>query len=333
VDRLTAARGQDSILAVHPGALGDVILFGHLLAALKARVTLLAGGEKARLLQGLGVADAAMDINSLPIQEVFADTPLEQCRLPKLLGRHDRLISCLGGGDRRAEQRLAAMCHARDAAFLPVRPQRAFQRHLLDLWTDLLGLPPIEPASRCWNVPKAWVERGRALLAEAGVHDARGYALIHPGAGSASKCWPVERFLELAGRFPGSQGLGGEGLAAVFVIGPVEQERWDQGQVAKLRRDFPVLVCPELTELAGVMKEAASFVGNDSGVAHLAASVGTPTVALFGPSQPRHFAPCGQAVQVITAKRITDIAAEGVLAALEALPCRGDGASRSGGAG
>ena len=88
-------------LAIYPGALGDVILFGHLLAALGRRVTLVAGGEKGDLLAGAGVVGAALDFDSLPMHEVFADTALEECRLPKLIGRHDRLVSCFAGGDER----------------------------------------------------------------------------------------------------------------------------------------------------------------------------------------------------------------------------------------
>ena len=97
-----------SILAIHPGALGDVILFGHLLAALIPSerpgpgnpqssassaagrsipsVTLVAGGEKARLLATAGVVDAAMDFDSLPMHELFSDVPLQRCRLPSMVG-------------------------------------------------------------------------------------------------------------------------------------------------------------------------------------------------------------------------------------------------------
>jgi len=77
---------------------------------------------------------------------------------------------------------------------------------------------------------------------------------------------------------------------------------------------------------------AAAYVGNDSGPTHLAAALGTPTVAIFGPTDPVQFAPRGRSVRVIHAARLEDISAPDVLAALDGLaPLPGAG-KRSGGA-
>ncbi len=65
-----------TIIAIHPGALGDCILFGRLLWHLNAAVTLVAGGAKGRLLTGMGAVDRALDFDALPMHEVFSDTPL-----------------------------------------------------------------------------------------------------------------------------------------------------------------------------------------------------------------------------------------------------------------
>lgn len=345
MDRLTSPKKRTSILAMHPGALGDVIIFGHLLSALDGRVTLVADREKAQLLAGVRIGVPAaknaalrsgaslgsasyggaplvattLDFNALPIHEVFADTPVDQCRLAKLLGRHDRLISCLGGGNPLGELRLAAMCQARDAVFLPVRPAEGFGGHLLDLWTDLLGLSPLAPGPAPWNVPRSWLQRGGECLEAAGLNPQRPHVVIHPGAGSPAKCWPVERFVELARLILRMRQAHNGGYGIVFVLGPVEQDRWPAEKVEGIRRGFPALVGPSLADLAGALKGAAAFVGNDSGVAHLAAAVGTPTVALFGPSDPKHFCPRGRAVTTICAARMLDVAPGRVLRVLEAL--------------
>lgn len=269
------------ILAVHSGALGDCVLFGHLLTRLEGEVTLVAGGEKARLLAGLGVVTRAIDFDSLPMQELFSDTPLTQCTLPHRLGEHDRLVSCFAGGDLRAEQRLAAMCSSEAAAFLPIRPPAESEAHLLDLWSDLLGLPPKSHERYSpWPLPPAW----KAAAGEAGA-----YTVIHPGAGGAEKCWPLENFLRLAERLE----------RAVFVLGPVELDRWRPQDIKNVRERFPTRVCPSLETLAGVLAEASGFVGNDSGCAHLAAALGRPTVVLFGPTRPEHFKPIGRSVRIV----------------------------------
>ena len=300
---------QHSVLAVHPGALGDVVLFGHLLGALEGRRTLVAGGEKARLLAGLGVADAALDFDSLPMHEVFSETPPGQCRLPGLLGRHDRLISCFGAGDARAERRLAELAGAAEAAFLPTRPPAEFKGHLLDLWCRALAIDgPPEPAP--WSVSAAWRREAADTLKALHLPAGRPYVAIHPGAGAENKCWPLDRFLAVA------RGLRDGGVGVVFVLGPVERERWRDGRVERIQGAFPVMLGEGLGVLAGVLSEAAGYLGNDSGVSHLAAAVGAPTVAMFGPTEPRHFRPIGRAVRVLAAGEITEIPAERALGAL-----------------
>jgi len=297
---------EPTTLAVHSGALGDVVLFGRLLAALDGAVTLVAGGEKGRLLAGLGVVQRAMDFDALPIYEVFADTAPGDCVLPDLLGQHERLVSCFAAGDRRAELRLAAMCGAGEAAFLPIRPADASNRHLLDTWSEMLSV-------RCmtdgWPVPPAWREEASVMLRERGV-EGDGYAVVHPGAGAADKCWPVEKFLAIAEAIE---------CAAVFVLGPVEFDRWSGQTVSDLTATVPTVVCPALTVLAGLLAGARVYLGNDSGASHLAAAVGAPTVALFGPTRPEHFAPRGPRVTAPRRDPISTIAVSQVLDALKAL--------------
>ena len=306
---------QERILAVHSGALGDVVLFGHLLRGLGGTVTLAAGGAKARLLAGAGVVAGAVDFDALPMHEAFSETQLDACELPALLGRHDRLVSCFAAGDRKAELRLAAMCGARRTDFLPIRPPKAFRGHLLDLWANLMGLgePAQDPPT--WRVADSWRKAAANTLVQAGVREGEPYAVLHPGAGGETKCWPLDRFELLAGRLGRS----------VFVVGPVEADRWPAGRIERLRAAFAVQVCPELPALAALLAGADAVVCNDSGVGHLAAAVGAPTVALFGPTRPEHFAPRGRAVRVVAADRMEDISVDDVEAAVRGLL---DGAGR-----
>jgi len=295
-----------NILAVHPGALGDVVLFGHLLRGYDARVTIVAGRDKGELLAGAGIATAALDFDPLPMHEVFTDAPLDECELPGRLGTCDRLISCFAEGDRSAELRLAAACGAADAAFLPTRPPEAFDGHLLDLWGDLLGMSDLRETARAtpWDVPDSWCQAASGALRALGVEAP--CVLIHPGSGGEDKCWPAENYLSLAGE------LGN----VVFVVGPVEMDRWAAERIEQLRAVAPAWVCPELTSLAAALAGASAFVGNDSGVAHLAAAVGAPTVTLFGPTNPAHFAPVGPSVRIVQNDSLDTVTVAHVLGAL-----------------
>jgi ADP-heptose:LPS heptosyltransferase len=71
-----------------------------------------------------------------------------------------------------------------------------------------------------------------------------------------------------------------------------------------------------LSELAKRLASARVFVGNDSGISHLAAAVGTPVVALFGPTDPRVWAPRGPMVEVITRSVMEEIRVEDVAGAV-----------------
>lgn len=308
----TSRQAQGStILAVHSGALGDCILFGHLLSQLDGLLTLVAGGTKGRLLAGVGVVGRTLDFEALPMGEVFSDVPPAECKLPELLGSHERLLSCFAAGNRLAEQRLAAMCKAETAAFLPTRPPAHTAGHLLKLWADMLGLdagPLARPPA--WGVPDAWRLVAARKLQELNIDPQAGYLVVHPGAGAAEKCWPLERYAELGERV----------RQVLFVIGPVEADRWPAERIRLLEEKFTVLSCPELGLLAGVLAGGSAFVGNDGGAAHLSAAVGAPTLTLFGPSRAEHFAPRGRAVRILAAEPIETITTNEVLEALQDMP-------------
>ena len=202
------------------------------------------------------------------------------------------------------------MCRSQTAAFLPIRPPGHYQGHLIDVWGDLLGLGDLSAAAASpWPVPQMWRDQARRALGGIGVDPDGEYVLIHPGAGSQEKCWPVDKFVQLVGQF---------GQAA-FAIGPVEADRWRPDVLAALGDACPLLACPSLGVLAGALARAKCYVGNDSGVSHLAAAVGRPTVALFGPTRAEPFAPLGRSVKTISSGHIDDIAVNEVLTAVNEL--------------
>lgn len=113
--------------------------------------------------------------------------------------------------------------------------------------------------------------------------------VVHPGSGGAGKCWPLENFLELIDRLPQ------RGINVLVLCGPVEA---DQQRIPDRMR---ALQPPGLLELAGLLERADLFIGNDSGPGHIAAAVGTPTLALFGPTDPHVWKPRGRRVCVLRA--------------------------------
>ncbi len=129
-------------------------------------------------------------------------------------------------------------------------------------------------------------------LAAVTVRDNPGGPIVaHVGAGSDAKRWPMVRWVELLNRLA-------ERRPVAAIAGEVEAEKFD----ADDRVAFGVLrgrFIPDLPDLVVELKRARLFIGADCGPTHLAAQLGIPTLALFGPSSPADWSPVGPMVTVL----------------------------------
>ena len=112
--------------------------------------------------------------------------------------------------------------------------------------------------------------------------------IIHPGSGSFKKNWPLSRFMEVGCR------LKSLGMKPEWILGPAEYHCQDELN----RNDVEAEIIDDLIDLTQAFMHAAGFVGNDSGVSHLSAFLGLPTVVIFGPSDPERWAPMGNHVRI-----------------------------------
>ena len=132
------------------------------------------------------------------------------------------------------------------------------------------------------------------LLAEAGLSPSDPYMVIHPTARWESKKWLPARFTELADWL-----ILEKKIPIVFVGSKGEREEVER-IVQKMKQPaINVAGKTTLPELAELIRGAQRFICNDSGPMHLAAAVGTPVVALFGPTDPRKIGPYGAGHKVI----------------------------------
>lgn len=141
-------------------------------------------------------------------------------------------------------------------------------------------------------------------LHAAGWDKERPLAVIHPAAAFATKQWATDKFAEVAAH------LYDRGFAVVVITAPHEAELADWVEALSLTPviRFTNLSLPEVTALAS---RARLFVGNDSGIAHIAAAVGLPSVVIFGSSNVAHWSPWATAP------------AEVVLEEMDCQPCHG----------
>jgi ADP-heptose:LPS heptosyltransferase len=116
--------------------------------------------------------------------------------------------------------------------------------------------------------------------------DARGAVLLHPGAASGSRRWPVERFAAVA------RALTADGARVLVTGGPGEAAlAADVVRRSGLPPDASVAGRTDLQGLLALVADAACVVCGDTGVAHVATALATPSVLLFGPTPPAHWGP------------------------------------------
>lgn len=146
------------------------------------------------------------------------------------------------------------------------------------------GVPVSDrPPTRLTVTAEASMNIDRKLRAE-GIDEATPFALIHPAAAFETKQWAAENFARVA------EELAARSLGIVAVAAPSEAQTIKalrENSSARIA-DFTSLSLPEVTALAA---RSRLFVGNDSGIAHIASAVHTPSVVIFGSSNIQHWHP------------------------------------------
>jgi heptosyltransferase III len=277
-------------LVVHPGALGDTLLSGPALVHLRSlgfRTTLAITSRLVPLFASSRLVDDACDLETLALHRLFVEPIAADVLAP--VEAFDAIASWLGAGDRAFRANLARL--GRPVVVARAQPPPGtgchVSRHLVETLAPLGPLPSVLPSARL-HASEAARASARSWLGDRGIRPGEA-VVLQPGAGSASKVWPG--FAALARRIRDA------GLPLVALAGPADgpvvEALLDAGALTedRLVRDWPLVQIAGLLSLAGVM------VGNDSGPTHLAAAVGCPTVAVFGPTDPLVWAPVGPRVR------------------------------------
>lgn len=167
--------------------------------------------------------------------------------------------------------------------FHPPFPSEIDSVHVAEHIAQRLGVPlPMAPTAPLSNLVPSGVDRRRIW--------------IHPGAGSLDKRWPLKSFLGFA------ETLTSAGWDAQFLLGEAEEGMAGEIEVAGFRS----LSKTRLREIPKLWTLHDVFVGNDSGLTHLAALCGLSTLAVFGPSDPVRWRPWGPRAGWIQRRPVAD---------------------------
>ncbi len=189
--------------------------------------------------------------------------------------------------------------------------------HELDLGlsvVEAMGLP-IGCRIPTYHVVPDDHARASILLERRGIPRAAKFATLAPGGGTnpgavmAEKRWRPEGFARIAERCIA------EGMDVALIGGPSDAESASLVRRLARAKVHDLVGLTSFRELAAILQRSSLYVGNDSGTTHLAAAVGCPTVAIFGPTDPCRYGPRGARVTIVAAKAPPDDPGRGMVRA------------------
>ena len=296
------------ILILRGGALGDFVLTLPAVRALRqhwplATIELIGHPGIAELAVVAGLINRVRSLDASRMAQWFVPHRVwPQCEQDDIAA-FDLILSYLSDADGVMQANLREAGAKRVMACSPAVASGHAADHFLRLVTGLgismpIGAEPLLP----W--PEALREQGRHGLKELGLAD--DVISLHPGSGSSRKNWPVEQYALLADRVRRSMSA-----QPLFILG--EADAAAARALPRLSPAVPVLTNRTLQEVASVLAVSRGYVGNDSGITHLAAALGVPVVALFGPTDAAMWGPRGANVVILRGREPTSEA----LAAIE----------------
>lgn len=256
------------------------------------RLMLCAQDQVARLLLACGIIDDWISVQGRACASLFAGADSVEGQLQAWLKDCDLAIGWMEDDGGTLSEKLR-MVGAREAVVLSPFSSTIHAIHQRDRFLEAIQEAPADGRETgILTMPEPLLHLGQICLNDAGVPVGSLLAVIHPGSGSAHKC------VASAVLAFGVDAIQTFGAIPVILEGPADREPVERLMQSCVSSPI-VLKGLDLLTLAGVLAQASLFVGQDSGVTHLAGLMGVRTVALFGPTDPARWAPSGPKVTVL----------------------------------
>lgn len=285
-----------SIVVMHPGGLGDVLLSLGALTAMRAgfpnhELVLLAESEVGTLLIDCGVIDQVRSIGSGQWSALFAGGEQVLGEQRELFRRCDLLVGWLNDHTGSLNRTMQELGVSRVILQSPASVEGGHQSERFLRISQREIHADVRPSFRL-RLPDHVRQAGARALRVSGIGQSSPLVVCHPGSGSIHKCVRSDVWGTLI------QGCRARQLSPAVVLGPADDQS-AQALQAQGIPDLPILRPKSVTMLAGILSQAQGFIGHDSGVTHLSALLGVPTVAMFGPTDEQRWAPQGSHVTVV----------------------------------
>ncbi|MBW1704068.1 MAG: glycosyltransferase family 9 protein [Deltaproteobacteria bacterium] len=279
-----------NVLIIRPGALGDTLMVLPALANLtgKASITFVARQPGLDYIRSFVLG--GLDLEGAGWHRLFLDSPDEHC-LP--VSRADLVVAFFSDEAGNIRQNLNARFPHVPVHIFPSFPSEKKNMHAARYIAECLksaGLP-VDPEKSVENAVR------RPLLGDIASPAVRNRIVLHPGSGDPKKNHPPGFWLKLL------KGLGQKAafkeLKLFVLLGPAEKHLRSFFEKNLRSPRAEIRFCPEKDHLIEILRQATLYIGHDSGITHLSAMLGTPTIALFRGSNVNQWSPLGPCVRVI----------------------------------
>jgi heptosyltransferase III len=276
------------ILIIRPAALGDTLMLAPALSDSREWGEVIVAGRKPGTDYLRLLVSGCLDFEGPGWHALFMGVPGPGATLP--LRELDKIVVFLNDPHGVVRKNLAHFFPGASIAVWPGYPNKNQEVH-----TAIYLAQAMEKSGLPVHAEKAMEEAMKRPLLLFG-HRRRVRTVFHPGSGGAQKNYPPEFWLELIRAFRKSIPLSHE-MPAVL-LGPAEEKL---SPLFSGEKDVEIFLSPDVGRLPLLLQEASLYVGHDSGITHLAAMLGAPTIALFRQTSVAQWKPLGPRVKVIEA--------------------------------
>lgn len=277
-------------LVLFPGSLGDFVCVLPALEVLKAttqtsKIAVAVRGQSLEIASRIPWISRVLSLDRGAFASLFTSPTTIDDEVVRLFSSVSQVVSWFGHGSPEVQTTLERLVPNGIRAFAFFRGQE--QAHACRYYLRCIGNEEIRcPSLAIVNEDKKWLDTYWQMRRW---NAASRVLIMHPGSGGKKKRWAVEGFVHVA-RWWRSRANG----QVVILLGPAEEQEeevWEN--VGTVENTF------SLWQVAALLSRADLYMGNDSGVSHLAGAIGARGAVLFGPTDPEQWRPLGGALKVI----------------------------------
>jgi heptosyltransferase III len=277
------------LLTIHQGALGDVVTSFTSLLLLRrtySQIDLVCRQSIGRMAEHLKVIDRSFSLEAAAFSRLYGENSIDvNGGLINLLKSYSDIV--LFSISSKLAENIKNAC-GRRVFQIPSRPELSEKIHVgQNLISCMVNLKLLEDKAEN-NFMDVYQDYRNSDFKDKKI-------FIHPGSGSHFKNWPLNYFLELV------KMLSDDGFEPVFILGPAEDGMAETISRHGLSNEH-ILQLFDPVELINTLKTGSAFIGNDSGVSHLAAFMGLPTLVIFGPTDQLRWRPMGRNVETVSCR-------------------------------